>query len=202
MYLAINRTAFKQASSCLSERHSPPFDATCSGVPPRARARPSLCRQIWRMWKVGLARMLPGFAFALSLQGCYVYYTSAGLFIIIMYSNPQKLSSGEVLALRRAAGRWLKRLREKRGLSQRQMAALIDAEYYTFISQIEAGRGRVPPDRYLCWAKVLDIEPKLFVRTLLRYYDPTTYMVLFGQDDLETAPLTVPRETVPLLSRE
>ncbi len=119
-----------------------------------------------------------------------------------MYSNPQKLSSGEVLELRRAAGRWLKRLREKRGLSQRQMAALIGAEYYTFISQIEAGRGRVPPDRYLAWAKVLDIEPKLLVRTLLRYYDPTTYGVLFGQDDSETAPLTVPRETERLSSSD
>ena len=102
-----------------------------------------------------------------------------------MYSNPQKLSSDEVLELRREGGRWLKYLRERRGLSQRQMAALVGAEYYTFISQIEAGRGRIPPDRYLTWAQALDVEPKLFVRTLLRYYDPVTYRILFAEEDLD-----------------
>jgi transcriptional regulator with XRE-family HTH domain len=97
-----------------------------------------------------------------------------------MCSNQQKLSSGEVLELRREAGRWLKTLREKRGLLQRRMATLVGAEYYTFISQIEAGRGRIPLDRYLSWAKVLDVEPKFLVGTLLRYYDPATYRILFG----------------------
>jgi transcriptional regulator with XRE-family HTH domain len=99
-----------------------------------------------------------------------------------MYSNPQKLSSGEVLELRREAGRWLKSLRERRGLSQRQMATIIGTDYYTFISQIEAGRGRIPPDRYNSWAEALGVEPKLLVRTLLRYYDPATYAALFGED--------------------
>jgi transcriptional regulator with XRE-family HTH domain len=101
-----------------------------------------------------------------------------------MYSNPQKLSSGEVLELRREAGRWLKGLREQRGLSQRQMAAAIGADYYTFISQIEAGRGRIPPDRYSAWAEALGIQPKTLVRTLLRYYDPVTYNALFGEEDV------------------
>lgn len=105
-----------------------------------------------------------------------------------MYSNPQKLTSGEVLELRREAGRWLKSLREHRGLSQRQMAAAIGAEYYTFISQIEAGRGRIPPDRYEAWAEALGVEPKALVRTLLRYYDPVTYTALFGEEELGVAP--------------
>jgi transcriptional regulator with XRE-family HTH domain len=105
-----------------------------------------------------------------------------------MYSNPQKLSSREVLELRRVAGRWLKSLREQRGFSQRQVAAAIGAEYCTFISQIEAGRGRIPPDRYGAWAETLGIEPKALVRTLLRYYDPVTYTALFGEENLEIAP--------------
>src|SRR5271166_5091679 len=113
-----------------------------------------------------------------------------------MYSNPQKLSSGEVLELRREAGRWLKTLREERGLSQRQMAALIGAEYYTFISQIEAGRGRIPPDRYAAWAEVLGLDRKGFVRTLLRYYDPATYRALFGEDDSEVSPSLAPSEAI------
>ena len=78
-----------------------------------------------------------------------------------------------------AAGAWLRSLREQRGLSQRQLAVLVKAEYYTFISQLETGRGRVPQDRYLQWAEALGLEPKAFVKTLLSYYDPVTYRILF-----------------------
>jgi transcriptional regulator with XRE-family HTH domain len=99
-----------------------------------------------------------------------------------MYSNPQKLSSGEVTELRKEAGRWLKELREARGLSQRNLADKVGAEYYTFISQLEAGRGRIPPDRYLAWAHALEIEPRFFVRSLLRFYDPVTYSILYGEE--------------------
>jgi transcriptional regulator with XRE-family HTH domain len=104
-----------------------------------------------------------------------------------MYSNPQKLSSSAVMELRREAGRWLRELREAQGLSQRNLADRVDAEYYTFVSQLEAGRGRIPPDRYLGWAKALGVDPRVFVRTLMRYYDPVTYGILFENDDaLET----------------
>jgi DNA-binding XRE family transcriptional regulator len=76
--------------------------------------------------------------------------------------------------LRKQAGRWLRELRENCGLSQRQLAAKVGAKYYTSISQLEAGRGRIPPDRYLVWAAALDVEPQEFVRTLMCYYDPET----------------------------
>ena len=100
-----------------------------------------------------------------------------------MYSNPQKLSQSGVLELRQQAGRWLKELREARGLSQRGLAARVGAEYYTFISQLESGRGRIPPDRYRAWADALGVEPKTFVQTLLRYYDPVTYAIVFEAED-------------------
>jgi len=101
-----------------------------------------------------------------------------------MYSSQQKISSTEVVELRKEAGLWLKELREKRGLSQRQMAEKVGGNYYTFISQLESGRGRIPPDRYLVWAEVLAINPEIFVRNLLRYYDPVTYSILFGQNEV------------------
>ena len=104
-----------------------------------------------------------------------------------MYSNPQKLSPDEVLELRREAGRWLKELREKKGLSQRAMAERVGVDYYTLISQIEAGRGRIPPDRYSAWAEALGVDPRFLVRTLLRYYDPVTYRLLFENDHLDAA---------------
>ena len=99
-----------------------------------------------------------------------------------MYSSQQQISSPVVVELRKEAGLWLKELREKRGLSQRQMAEKVGANYYTFISQLELGRGRVPPDRYLVWAEVLGVQPKFFVRNLLRSYDPVTYSILFGKE--------------------
>jgi transcriptional regulator with XRE-family HTH domain len=97
-----------------------------------------------------------------------------------MYGNPQKRSATEVQDLRREGGRWLKDMREAAGLSQRQLAAKVGADYYTFISQLETGRGRIPPDRYTDWAKALGMADKDFVREVMRFYDPITYGILFG----------------------
>ena len=84
------------------------------------------------------------------------------------WSCGNKLAVGSKISAKRA------------GLSQRSLANRVGAEYYTFISQIEAGRGRIPPDRYAAWAAALGVEPKTFVQTLLRYYDPVTYAIVFG----------------------
>ena len=97
-----------------------------------------------------------------------------------MYGNPQRRASLDVQELRREGGKWLKEQRERAGLSQRQLAEQVGAEYYTFISQLETGRGRIPPDRYLVWAKALKAQPRTFVKEILRFYDPVTYEILFG----------------------
>jgi len=97
-----------------------------------------------------------------------------------MYTHPQRRSTKLTQKLRNQAGFWLRELREKRGLSQRDLAERVGAEYYTFISQLENGRGRIPPDRYLVWAEALGVEPRAFVRTLMSYYDPVTYNIIFG----------------------
>jgi len=96
-----------------------------------------------------------------------------------VYTNPQKRTASDTLDLRRAAGRWLKERREACGLSQRQLADMVGTEYYTFISQLETGRGRIPPDRYKTWAKALGMDARDFVITLLPFYDPMTYEILF-----------------------
>ena len=100
-----------------------------------------------------------------------------------MYGNPQKRTTVDVQDLRREGGRWLKELRETSGQSQRQLAAKVGADYYTFISQLETGRGRIPPDRYVDWAEALGVPEKTFVINLLRYYDPITHEILFGAQD-------------------
>ena len=102
---------------------------------------------------------------------------------LAMYGNPQRRSAADVQDLRREGGRWLKEQREKAGLSQRELASLVGAEYYSFISQLETGRGRIPPDRYEVWAKALRMPIAEFVRETMRFYDPITHEILFaGQD--------------------
>jgi transcriptional regulator with XRE-family HTH domain len=96
-----------------------------------------------------------------------------------MYAHQQKLASEEVQELRREGGRYIKELREARGLSQRHLATLIGADFYTFVSQIETGRGRIPPDRYRLWAEALGVDVQSFVKNLMRFYDPVTYEILF-----------------------
>ena len=98
------------------------------------------------------------------------------------YTHPQHAKTADAQALRKEAGKWLKSLREEQGLSQRALAAAVGVEYYTFVSQLETGRGRIPPDRYGVWAEALGIPARDFVKTLMQYYDPVTYGYLFGDE--------------------
>lgn len=99
-----------------------------------------------------------------------------------MYSSPQRRTSSETIELRKDGGQWLKSLREANGLSQRKLADRIGTDYYTFISQLETGRGRIPPDRYVVWAEALAVEPREFVKNVLKFYDPITFDILFGSE--------------------
>ncbi len=79
-------------------------------------------------------------------------------------------------------GERIKRLRLKKSMG------LVELGKHTglsasFLSQLETGRGRVPPDRYRDWARALNIDARPFVRQLLSYYDPVTYDILFGEAD-------------------
>lgn len=85
--------------------------------------------------------------------------------------------------LRKKAGSWLRAVRCELGLSQRELAHRVNMEYYTFISQIEAGRGRVPADRLRDWAEALEIDPREFAINLMRYYDPYSFDMIYGSDD-------------------
>jgi hypothetical protein len=38
----------------------------------------------------------------------------------------------------------------------------------------------VPPDRYRLWADALGVDAKDFVKSLMRFYDPLTFEILFG----------------------
>jgi transcriptional regulator with XRE-family HTH domain len=81
--------------------------------------------------------------------------------------------------MRREAGSWLKELRGKAGLSQIELADVLGLKYYTFISQVENGFGRVPTESMEAWSRALCQEPSTFAKTLLSYYDPEMYRLLF-----------------------
>lgn len=88
-----------------------------------------------------------------------------------------------IAELRKEAGVWLRRKREEAGFSQRELAAKVGFEYYTFISQIESGRGKLPADRYEGYADALNIQPREFATTMLRYNDPHIYSMIFGSQE-------------------
>ena len=83
-------------------------------------------------------------------------------------------------ALRKEAGNFLKTLRARAGHTQRDLAELIGLRYYTFLSQLESGAGRVPPQLYSKLAEHLGVDEKEFVYTLLMFYDPYIYKCLRG----------------------
>ena len=100
-----------------------------------------------------------------------------------MLSQVDRTVPDELRTLRQEMGKWLRQLREARGFSQRDLATALSLEYYTFISQLENGRGRIPPARYGEWADALGIDRKQFVTQVLYFTEPHTYDILFGDAD-------------------
>lgn len=90
-------------------------------------------------------------------------------------------SAPEARQLRKEAGAWLKEIREHAGLSQVELAAKLGFKYYTFISQVETGYGRVPTESMKAWAQAIGVPPSQFARHLLSYYDPELHRLLFGK---------------------
>jgi transcriptional regulator with XRE-family HTH domain len=88
-------------------------------------------------------------------------------------------ADSEAKVLRKQAGAWLKELRGRAGLSQVELAQHLGLKYYTFISQVENGFGRVPTDSMEAWARALGVDPSAFARKLLTYYEPELHRLLF-----------------------
>lgn len=90
-------------------------------------------------------------------------------------------AEAEPQRLRKDAGRWLKQQRRDAGLSQVQLATRLGLKYYTFISQVENGFGRVPVSLMEQWALALNHEPTEFTRRLVSFYDPELFRLLFDE---------------------
>jgi transcriptional regulator with XRE-family HTH domain len=99
-----------------------------------------------------------------------------------MLSEQSTKTAVDMRQLRKDAGKWLKDRRLMAGLSQMDLSNSLGLKYYTFISQVENGFGRVPSGSMGKWAHALGIPPALFARTLLGYYDPDLYRLLFDEE--------------------
>lgn len=99
-----------------------------------------------------------------------------------MLAELHKTTPEETKEHRITLGLWLRSLREEQGLSQRELAETLALDYYTFISQLENGRGKIPTQRYVEWANALGQKPRDFVLMLLKHYEPMTYKVLFDDE--------------------
>jgi transcriptional regulator with XRE-family HTH domain len=98
----------------------------------------------------------------------------------------------EVALLRMQAGQWPKTRRTHAGFAQRQLANVLGLEYYTFISQLEHGIGRIPPERCEDWANALDVPVREFVRQTFRFYDPITLFTGGRNNQKPTPPGMLP----------
>ena len=97
-----------------------------------------------------------------------------------MANSKYKEQTEAAKARRREAGAFVKKLRTDAGLTQRELSEKLNLSYYTFISQVESGAARVPPEQCLRWAAALDADGAAFSRTLFRYYDPHMFEAVFS----------------------
>ena len=89
-------------------------------------------------------------------------------------------ATADAKRLREEAGAWLQAMRKAAGLSQIQLAEKLGLKYYTFVSQVENGFGRVPSESMEAWASALGLAPAEFARHLLSYYDPELHGCSLG----------------------
>jgi transcriptional regulator with XRE-family HTH domain len=83
------------------------------------------------------------------------------------------------------AGAWLSHLRKSAGLTQLELATLLDIRYYAFVSQVENGFSRVPTTKLEAWAHALQVDPTAFTKHLLSLYEPELHRLLYEIDSPE-----------------
>ena len=64
-------------------------------------------------------------------------------------------------------------------MSQVELAQILGLRYYTFVSQVENGFGRVPTDSIEAWAEALGVDPSDFAKRLLSFYEPELHRLLY-----------------------
>lgn len=105
-----------------------------------------------------------------------------------MANSKYKEQTEAAKARRREAGAYVRKLRTEAGLTQRELSEKLNLNYYTFISQVESGAARVPPEQCLAWAAALGVDGAKFSRNLFRCYDPHMFEAVFSSAAVDTKP--------------
>ena len=78
-------------------------------------------------------------------------------------------------------GTYIRKLREKRGISKKDLADKLKVEVgQLFIDQVEVGIFPIPEDKYRVAAEALGVNTRDLVVKTLMYWQPEIYEVLFG----------------------
>lgn len=93
-----------------------------------------------------------------------------------LYGHP------DAAQLRKEAGAYMKTLRTDAGITQRELAEKLGLLNYTLISQFEAGKARLPPDKMAAFAQTLGIDRFKLAQRLTQYYDPYLWDMLWGAE--------------------
>ena len=72
-------------------------------------------------------------------------------------------------------GSIVKAARVRRGLTQVQLAELVNQSYFTMISQVECGKVRIPADDTALWAESLGLNVQAFAQECVRAYESINY---------------------------
>ncbi|MEM1385633.1 MAG: helix-turn-helix transcriptional regulator [Pseudomonadota bacterium] len=93
-------------------------------------------------------------------------------------SQAKEISQDQAKELRRTLGLWLKQRREDAKLTQADLADRLGLRYYSFVSQVENGIGRIPQHLYEGWAKALQVDRLVFGMTILEHLEPGLYAMI------------------------
>ena len=103
--------------------------------------------------------------------------------VATMANSKYAANTAAARARRIEAGAYVRSLRLKQNLTQLDLANKLGFAYYTFVSQVECGKSRIPPDRMLDWANHLGVDGQLFSRKMLKFYDPHMFQAIFPYDE-------------------
>lgn len=87
---------------------------------------------------------------------------------------------------RRAFGQRMKRFREDLQMTQLDMAQRTDQTYFTFISQVESGKAKIPTRDLPKWAKALQLDTYEFAKSYLKAVDQHLFEAMFEPNDRNT----------------
>lgn len=80
-------------------------------------------------------------------------------------------------------GQFLKRCRNSKGYTQPQMAEAVGQNYFTVISQIENGSGKIPTTDIHLWAEALGVPTPDLAKAYVKAYDRPLFEALFTPGD-------------------